>query len=334
MTSDVRPLTQRHEFVLYFDVANGNPNGDPDAGNMPRMDPETGHGLVSDVCLKRKIRNYVVLAKPDEVPYRIYVTEGAILNEKHREAYLRVRSTESDVKRVRSTESDVKTAKRLTPKSDDEADKLRRFMCDNFFDIRAFGGVLSTGINAGQVRGPVQLAFAKSVEPVLPLEISITRMAATNEQEKKERLEGENDEKRGDKRTMGRKHIVPYGLYRAHGFVSAPLASHPVRGTGFSDDDLELLFEALIKMFEHDRSAARGEMATRKLVIFRHASALGNARAQDLFALVKTWRVYQDIRHQPGAEAKHNWPPARNFEDYEITIDREGVPKGIEIIEH
>jgi CRISPR-associated protein Csd2 len=226
MTSDARPLTQRHEFVLYFDVANGNPNGDPDAANIPRMDPETGHGLVSDVCLKRKIRNYVELAKADTAGYRIYVTEGAILNEKHREAYLRVRSADSD----------VKTAKRLTPKSDDEADKLRRFMCDNFFDIRAFGGVLSTGINAGQVRGPVQLAFAKSVEPVLPLEISITRMAATNEQEKNERFEGEDDEKRGDKRTMGRKHIVPYGLYRVHGFVSAPLAAHPVKGTGFSED--------------------------------------------------------------------------------------------------
>jgi CRISPR-associated protein Csd2 len=323
MTIDLHPLTQRHEFVLYFDVANGNPNGDPDAGNIPRMDPETGHGLVSDVCLKRKIRNYVDLAKADAIGYRIYVTEGAILNEKHREAYLQVRSVGSD----------VKTAKRLTPKSDDEADKIRRFMCDNFFDIRAFGGVLSTGINAGQVRGPVQLAFAKSVEPVLPLEISITRMAATNEQEKKERLEGEDDEKRGDKRTMGRKHIVPYGLYRVHGFVSAPLASHPVKGTGFSDADLELLFDTLVKMFEHDRSAARGEMATRKLVVFRHASALGNAPAQDLFARVNTWRVYQDVRHQPGAEATHNWPPARSFSDYEITIDRERVPEGIEILE-
>jgi len=320
---DAYPLTRRHEFVLYFDVANGNPNGDPDAGNMPRVDPETGHGLVSDVCLKRKIRNYVELARAGAAGYRIYVTEGAILNEKHREAYLRVRSADSE----------VKAAKRLTPKSDDEADKVRRFMCDNFFDIRAFGGVLSTGINAGQVRGPVQLAFAKSVEPVLPLEISITRMAATNEQEKKERLEGEDDEKRGDKRTMGRKHIIPYGLYRAHGFISAPLASHEVKGTGFSEDDLELLFEALTNMFEHDHSAARGEMATRKLIVFRHASKLGNASAQDLFARVKTWRVYRDMRHQPGAEATHNWPPARSFEDYEITVDCERVPEGVEIIE-
>jgi CRISPR-associated protein Csd2 len=323
MTIDAQPLTKRHEFVLYFDVANGNPNGDPDAGNMPRMDPETGHGLVSDVCLKRKIRNYAELAKAAKPGYRIYVTEGAILNEKHREAYLSVRPADAE----------VRTARRLTPKSDDEADKIRRFMCDNFFDIRAFGGVLSTGINAGQVRGPVQLAFAKSVEPVLPLEISITRMAATNEQEKKERSEGEDDEKRGDRRTMGRKHIVPYGLYRAHGFVSAPLASHPAKGTRFSDADLDLLFEALANMFEHDRSAARGEMTTRKLVVFRHASALGNAPAQDLFARVKTWRVYKGARHQPGAEATHNWPPARSFADYAITIDRERVPEGIEIIE-
>jgi CRISPR-associated protein Csd2 len=207
-------VIRRHEFVLYFDVANGNPNGDPDAGNMPRMDPETGHGLVSDVCLKRKIRNFVEMTRADELRHRIYVTEGSILNEKHREAYLRERPDDAE----------VKTARRLTPKTDEEALRIRQFMCDNFFDIRAFGGVLSTGINAGQVRGPMQLAFGRSVEPILPLEVSITRMAATNEREKKERTEGSDDEKRGDNRTMGRKHIVPYGLYRAHGFVSAPLA--------------------------------------------------------------------------------------------------------------
>ena len=229
------PLQNRHEFVLFFDVTRGNPNGDPDAGNMPRMDPETGHGLVSDVSLKRKVRNYVELAREQAPGYRIYVTEGAVLNEKHREAYLKVRGEEGD----------VGTAKKLTPKSDDEAHQLRQFMCDEFFDIRTFGAVLSTGINAGQVRGPVQVTFARSVEPVLPLEISITRMAATNEAEKKERREGEDEseEKRGDKRTMGRKHIVPYGLYRAHGFISAPLCSHPAKGTGFSDSDLELLLD-------------------------------------------------------------------------------------------
>jgi CRISPR-associated protein Csd2 len=316
-------VARRHEFILYFDVANGNPNGDPDAGNMPRMDPETGHGLVSDVCIKRKIRNFVEMTKADAMRYRIYVTEGAILNEKHREAYLRERPGDAE----------AKTARRLTPKSDEEATRLRQFMCDNFFDIRTFGGVLSTGINAGQVRGPVQLAFGRSVEPILPLEISITRMAATNEREKKERSEGDDDEKRGDKRTMGRKHIVPYGLYRAHGFVSAPLASHPVKGTGFSDDDLDLLFEALTNMFDHDRSAARGEMATRKLVVFRHNSALGNAPAHQLFERVKTWRVYKGSRHEIGDEATDNWPSARAFSDYAITVDRDALPEGIEVIE-
>jgi CRISPR-associated protein Csd2 len=202
-----------------------------------------------------------------------------------------------------------------------------------FFDIRAFGGVLSTKINAGQVRGPVQIAFARSVEPVLPLEVSITRMAATNEKEKKERAEGDDDEKRGDNRTMGRKHIVPYGLYRAHGFVSAPLASHPVKGTGFSTADLDLLFEALGNMFEHDRSAARGEMATRKLVIFRHASALGNAHAHELFKRVTTWRVFGGDRHAIGDIGSDNWPPARRFEDYVITVDSAALPDGIEVIE-
>ena len=321
--TDTDAVQRRYEFVLYFDVENGNPNGDPDAGNMPRMDPETGHGLVSDVCLKRKVRNYVELAKPDAVRNRIYVTEGAILNEKHREAYIRVREGDKE----------VKSAKKLTPKSDEEAHVLRRFMCDNFYDIRTFGGVLSTGINAGQVRGPVQLAFARSVEPILPLEVSITRMAATNEREKKERQEGDDQEKRGDNRTMGRKHIVPYGLYRVHGFVSAPLASHPIKGTGFSDADLDLLFEALGTMFEHDRSAARGEMASRKLIVFRHASALGNAHAHALFDRVKTWRVHEGVRHAIGDEATDNWPVARAFSDYAITVDRDKLPDGIEVIE-
>ncbi len=323
MNSVSQSLQYRHEFVLYFDVMNGNPNGDPDAGNLPRMDPETGHGLVSDVSLKRKVRNFIDMAKSDAVGHRIYVTEGSILNEKHREAYLRVRPDDAETKK----------AKKLTPKSDDEAMQIRQFMCDNFFDIRAFGGVLSTGINAGQVRGPVQFAFARSIEPILPLEVAITRMAATNEAEKKERQEGADDEKRGDKRTMGRKHIVPYGLYRAHGYVSAPLASHPTKGTGFSQADLDLLFEALANMFEHDRSAARGEMATRKLVIFRHASALGNAKANELFDRVKSWRVVKGERYEPGDERLDNARPARGFDDYAITIDRDGLPEGIEIIE-
>ncbi len=328
MTSENSGLSRRHEFVLFFDVTNGNPNGDPDAGNMPRMDPETGHGLVSDVCLKRKVRNYVENFaekdhKRDPRRHRIYVSEGAILNEKHREAYLSERPDDAKVQK----------AAKLTPDSDEEARRIRQFMCDNFYDIRAFGGVLSTGINAGQVRGPVQFAFGRSIEPILPLEVSITRMAATNEKEKKEREEGEDDEKRGDKRTMGRKHIVPYGLYRAHGYVSAPLASHPVKGTGFSEDDLELMFEALKTMFEHDRSAARGEMTSRKLIVFRHASALGNASASELFKRVKTWRVFKGERYEPGDDNLDNVPPARSFSDYDIKIDREYLREGVEIIE-
>lgn len=328
MTSEDSVLSRRHEFVLFFDVTNGNPNGDPDAGNMPRMDPETGHGLVSDVCLKRKVRNYVENFaesdhKRDPRRHRIYVSEGAILNEKHREAYLSERPNDAKV---------MKAAK-LTPDSDEEARRIRQFMCDNFYDIRAFGGVLSTGINAGQVRGPVQFAFGRSIEPILPLEVSITRMAATNEREKKEREEGEDDEKRGDKRTMGRKHVVPYGLYRAHGYVSAPLASHPVKGTGFSEDDLDLLFEALKTMFEHDRSAARGEMASRKLIVFRHAGALGNASASELFKRVKTWRLFKGERYEPGDDKLDNAPPARSFTDYDIKTDHGNLHEGVEINE-
>jgi CRISPR-associated protein Csd2 len=317
-------LQRRHEFVLLFDVTNGNPNGDPDAGNMPRMDPETGHGLVSDVCLKRKIRNYVEIARNDAPQYRIYVTEGAVLNEKHREAY----------RAVRPDDAAVTKEKKLNPKSDEEAARLRDFMCANFFDIRSFGAVLSTGINAGQVRGPVQMGFARSVEPVLPLEMSITRMAATNEAEKKDRVEGEDDqEKRGDKRTMGRKHIIPYGLYRAHGYVSAPLAYDDRKGTGFSESDLALVFEALGSMFEHDRSAARGEMTTRRLVVFRHASALGNARAQALFDRVTVLRNHHGELRPIGATELDNLGPARQFADYAVQIDRDGLPDGIELLD-
>ena len=315
------PIANRHDIVVLFDVSSGNPNGDPDAGNMPRMDPETGHGLVSDVCLKRKIRNYVEVVREDTPGDRIYVTEGAVLNEKHREAYHSLRPDDATV---------AKAAK-LTPKSDDEAKAVRAFMCDNFYDIRTFGGVLSTGINAGQVRGPVQFAFARSAEPILPLEVSITRMAATNEQEKKQRVEGEaeaDSEKRGDKRTMGRKHIVPYGLYRAHAFVSAKLAEK----TGFSDADLDLFLEALSQMFEHDRSAARGEMATRKVIIFRHDNALGRAPAHALFDRVHVGRSV-DGEFREIDTRLDNLPPARAFRDYTVRIDREGLPEGVEIIE-
>lgn len=313
------PLAHRIDFVLLFDVTNGNPNGDPDAGNMPRMDPETGHGLVTDVCLKRKVRNYIELMHADAPGNRIYVTEGAVLNDKHREAY----------KAVRAGDASVEKAAKLTPKSDDEAQRLRQFMCDNFFDIRTFGGVLSTGINAGQVRGPVQLAFARSAEPVLPLEVSITRMAATSEAEKKDGTEGEGDnEKRGDKRTMGRKHVVPYGLYRAHGFISAKLAEK----SGFSEEDLSLLFEALANMFEHDRSAARGEMTARKLIAFRHQNALGNAPAHQLFERLRVDRNVDGEVREIDARLD-NLPPARRYGDYAVTIDREGLPAGVEIIE-
>ncbi len=310
MTSEAAGVTRRHEFVLFFDVQNGNPNGDPDAGNLPRLDPETNQGLVSDVALKRKIRNYVALARPEAPGHEIYMRDGATLNAEHRRAWTAV-----------MPEAKPEDQKKLPKEA--KARELTRWMCANFWDIRTFGAVMTTGVNAGQVRGPVQLAFARSVEPVLPLEIAITRLAATTE--------ADAEAKGG--RTMGRKHIVPYGLYRAHGFVSAPLASHPVKGTGFSDDDLALLFEALGQMFDHDRSAARGEMATRKLVIFRHATALGNAPAHVLFDRVRTLRVHKGEAHEIGADATDNWPPARSFADYRVTVDRDGLPEGVEVIE-
>ena len=311
-------LARRHDFVLLFDVKNGNPNGDPDAGNLPRLDPETGHGLVSDVSLKRKIRNYVELAHGGESGKAIYVSEGSILNEKHREAYKAVRPDEKT------------DGPKLNPKSDEEAEKLRRWMCANFFDVRTFGAVMSTGINCGQVRGPVQMTFAQSIEAIVPQEISITRMAATTAKEKEQRREGEADEgdQRTDNRTMGRKHIVPYGLYRAHGFVSAKLAEK----TGFTGDDLDLLMDALASMFEHDRSAARGEMAARKLIVFAHDNPLGRAPAHKLFERVTVQRSI-DGEAKPIDSRLDNYPPARAFSDYAVTIDREGLPEGVEIIE-
>ncbi|MEC9435127.1 MAG: type I-C CRISPR-associated protein Cas7/Csd2 [Pseudomonadota bacterium] len=312
-------LARRHDFVLLFDVTNGNPNGDPDAGNLPRMDPETGHGLVTDVSLKRKIRNYIDLAHSGRDGMRIYVEEGAILNDKHREAY---RALRPDDKKT----SDAKA--KLNPSGDEEAKALRDFMCMNFFDVRTFGAVMSTGVNCGQVKGPVQMTFASSVEPILPAEISITRMAATNEAEKKQRGEGSDDDARTENRTMGRKHIVPYGLYVAHGFISAKFAER----TGFSEADLELLFEALGAMFEHDRSAARGEMTTRGLIVFRHDAALGNAPAHRLFERVRIGRnLHGEFRDIDGR--LDNLPPARRFSDYVVEIDRVDLPTGVEILE-
>jgi CRISPR-associated protein Csd2 len=312
-------LANRYDFVLLFDVLRGNPNGDPDAGNLPRLDPETNHGLVSDVSLKRKVRNYIEFVKNGAAGFNIYVQEGAILNEQHRKAYLAERP------------GDEKAAKdaKLNPKNDEEAIRLRDFMCRNFFDVRAFGAVMSTGINTGQVRGPVQMTFGQSVEPIVPQEITITRMAATNETEKKQRAEGQEEgNDRTDNRTMGRKYIVPYGLYRSHGFISAKLAER----TGFSDADLGVLREALVSMFEHDRSAARGEMAMRKAIAFKHANALGNAHAHALFERVKIGRNV-DGEFRKIDRRLDNLPPAREFADYKIEIDREGLPDGVEIIE-
>jgi CRISPR-associated protein Csd2 len=254
-------LENRHEFVLLFDVRDGNPNGDPDAGNLPRVDPETGEGLVTDVCLKRKVRNYVGLKHGEQPPFEIYVKERAILNQQHERAY-----------KARGISLQGPEGKR---KGGDRSGEARDWMCENFYDVRTFGAVMSTGVNAGQVRGPVQITFGRSVVPVVSLEHSITRMAVATEAEAKSQG--------GDNRTMGRKNTVPYGLYRAHGFVSAPLAKQ----TGFSTDDLELLVESLVNMFEHDRSAARGEMSTRGLYLFRHESALGNAPAHMLFDTIR-----------------------------------------------
>lgn len=279
-------ITNRYEFIYFFDVTNGNPNGDPDAGNLPRIDPETSHGLVTDVCLKRKIRNYVTLNKGENQGFHIYITEKAILNNKHKQAY---ESNGLDEKQKTSNNVEI----------------ARDWMCKNFYDVRTFGAVMSTGINCGQVRGPVQFAFASSIDPIFPVEVSITRMAVT------EGKESDDDDK---KRTMGRKHIVPYGLYRAHGYVSAKLAER----TGFTGDDLNLLWESLQNMFEHDRSAARGEMSARKLFVFKHNSDVGNAPAHQLFDLVKVERMNND-------------KPARNFSDYRITAGE--CPAGVELCE-
>lgn len=279
-------IANRYEFALLFDVQNGNPNGDPDAGNMPRFDPETGHGLVTDVCLKRKIRNHVALAKEGAERFNIYIQEKAVLSAQRKPAY-------------EAAKSEAAT---------NTVEYARAWMCQNFFDIRTFGAVMSTKENnCGQVRGPVQIAFAKSVDPVMSQEVSITRMAVETEAEAKKQD--------GDNRTMGRKHIVPYGLYVAQGFVSAPLAEK----TGFSKDDLELLWNALINMFEHDRSAARGMMSSQKLFVFKHQDKLGNAPAHKLFDLI-------DIQRTDRTEG-----PARSFKDYTVTVGK--APQGVEIIE-
>ncbi|MGV6800921.1 MAG: type I-C CRISPR-associated protein Cas7/Csd2 [bacterium] len=311
-------LQNRYDFVFFFDVSNGNPNGDPDAGNLPRMDPETSQGLVSDVSIKRKIRNYVADAKEGEDGHAIYVEENAILNDQHRKAYRAIRPDDPKVEKVA----------KLSPQSDEEARKLRAWMCANFFDVRTFGAVMSTGVNCGQVRGPLQFTFGRSLEPIMPLEMTITRMAATNEAEKRKQQEGDDDA-RSDNRTMGRKHIVPYGLYRIHGFVNAKLAQQ----TGFSQEDLDLVWQAMGQMYDLDRSAARGEMASRRLVAFKHDSALGNAPAHKLFERVTVNRCYNNDCYIAGDTRTHNWPPARSYSDYRIDIDDTNLPEGVSIID-
>ena len=288
-------LTNRYDFVLVFDVRDGNPNGDPDAGNLPRLDAESGHGLVTDVSLKRKVRNFVGLVKGETPPFDIYVKEKAVLNQTHEKAYVAI-----------GAEEELKGDKKRKG-SGDTVDNARRWMCGNFYDVRTFGAVMSTGVNCGQVRGPVQLTFARSVDPIIAQEHSITRMAVATE--------AEAEKQQGDNRTMGRKHTVPYGVYVAHGFVSSFLAKQ----TGFGEDDLELLWQALEQMFEHDRSAARGEMATRGLYVFKHDSELGNAHAHALFDRISIKR-------------KADVDVPRSFSDYEVTIDDTALPSGVTLI--
>lgn len=279
-------LNNRYEFVLLFDVKDGNPNGDPDAGNQPRIDAETGMGLVTDVCLKRKIRNFVQLTQADNPLRNIFVAEKAILNKQIDAAH------------------DEESIQALKSKGE-KTEAARNWMCQHYYDIRTFGAVMSTGKNAGQVRGPVQLTFARSIEPIITSEHTITRMAVTTEKEA--------EKQDGDNRTMGRKFTVPYGLYRCHGFISAHLAGQ----TGFDNDDLSLLWDALVNMFDHDRSAARGEMSVRGLYIFRHNNALGNAPAHQLFDSISVSRQTEG--------------PARSFADYQVSIDDSLLPEGIEL---
>ena len=316
--SPAQPLAHRYDFVLIMDVKDGNPNGDPDAGNMPRLDAESGHGLITDVSLKRKVRNFVGLVKEQderapvdgEKRFEIYVREKAILNLQHERAYSALNlAVTPEEQAPAATENEATDAKKKKPAKEkrkgsaDEVALARQWMCQNFFDVRTFGAVMSTGINCGQVRGPVQLTFARSVEPIVALEHSITRMAVATE--------AEAEKQQGDNRTMGRKHTVPYGVYVAHGFVSSFLAKQ----TGFGQDDLELLWQALGQMFEHDRSAARGEMSTRGLYVFQHDSELGNAPAHALF---------ERLQVQP----KEASAVARSFDAYAVTFDGQSLAVG------
>ena len=295
-------IKNRYEFVILFDVENGNPNGDPDAGNMPRIDPESGLGIVTDVCLKRKIRNYVETVKENEKGYKIYIKEEVPLNRSDREACESLGVEETDDKKV--TEA-LKKLKKSDPKADE---KLRDYMCDNFFDIRTFGAVMTTfvkaALNCGQVRGPVQLGFARSIDPIISQEVTITRVAITTEKD----AENKSTE-------MGRKSIVPYGLYRVEGYISANLAR---KVTGFSEEDLELLWEAIINMFEHDHSAARGKMAVRELIVFKHSKELGDCPAYKLFDAVEVKRK-EDVIYP------------RKYQDYIVNIHEDKIPDSVEM---
>ena len=282
-------INNRYDFIYLFDVQDGNPNGDPDAGNLPRVDPETGEGLVSDVCLKRKVRNFVQIVKGGERPYDIFIKEKAVLNNLIADAH-----KQEGVKDIKE--------------KGDKTEAARQWMCRNFYDIRTFGAVLSTGENAGQVRGPIQFTFARSISPIVTAEHSITRMAVATEDEAKKQS--------GDNRTMGRKFTVPYGLYKANGFISAHLATQ----TGFNEDDLNLFWDSLKNMFDHDHSAARGMMNARKLIVFKHSTALGNASAHSLFGLVKV-------------QLKDDQRPPRSFDDYIVTLDKDKLPEGVEVLD-
>lgn len=295
-------IKNRYEFVVLFDVENGNPNGDPDAGNMPRIDPESGLGIVTDVCLKRKIRNYIETVKEDEEGYKIYIKENIPLNRSDREACKSLGINDDEDKKV------TEALKKLK-KSDKDADiKLRDYMCRNFYDIRAFGAVMTTlvkaSLNCGQVRGPVQLGFARSIDPVISQEVTITRVAITTEKD----AENKSNE-------MGRKSIVPYGLYRVEGYISANLAR---KVTGFSEEDLELLWNAIINMFENDHSAARGKMAVRELIVFKHSKELGDCPAYKLFDAVKVQKN-DDIQYP------------RKYQDYTVTINDDEIPDTVEV---
>lgn len=307
-------MNNRYDFVYLFDCKDGNPNGDPDAANAPRVDPQDMHGLVSDVCLKRKVRNFVQLARPDSSNHQIYVQHHGVLERAHKAAYDALGLDAVEDSSVEDGGNSEETEGATPPKKKGKAKRqapsdvhqARKWICERYYDVRTFGAVMSTKLyNAGQVRGPVQLSFSRSVDPILPLDMSITRVAVTNE---KLKLVKDTE--------MGRKNLIPYGLYRCHGFISANLAQE----TGFTDNDLALFWEALAMMFDHDRSASRGTMAPQKLVAFKHQSALGNAPAHKLFERVT-------VRRKAGVSV------ARSASDYDITVNRDALPPTVEIIE-